>query len=145
MKFLLDTVVWIWLCQRPERIPSNVLAKLHESNEPWGLSAISPWEVARKVSLSKKNPKHPAALDLGLPFRKWFEQAWDIDDYVLWPLTPEICAESNELPGKFHNDPIDQILVATARIHDLTLVTPDRRIKAYSLVKQLYFKPKAEE
>lgn len=145
MKFLLDTMVWVWLCQIPEKIPSKVLQQLQETNEVWALSAVSPWEVARKAALRGKNPSHPAALDLGLPFRDWFRQAWDEDDYLLLPLSPEICAESNDLPGTFHDDPMDQIIVATARIHDLTVVTTDRRIKSYSQVKKLYFKATAPQ
>lgn len=143
MTFLLDTMVWLWLCHDPAHIPHRVLTSLHEIDEPWGLSAVSPWEVARKARLRKRKPKHPASLDLGLPFREWFRNAWDDRDYRLLPLTPEISAESNELPGRFHDDPMDQIIVATARIHNLTVVTTDRRIKAYPHVQKLYFKSRA--
>jgi PIN domain nuclease of toxin-antitoxin system len=48
------------------------------------------------------------------------------------PLTPEIAVESSRLPGPFHNDPIDRILAATARIEGLILVTRDRAILDYA-------------
>lgn len=140
MRFLLDTMVWVWLCQAPNNVPEVVLEALQETDEPWGLSAVSSWEVARKVALRKKRPGHPASLDLGMPFREWFQTAWDDNDYALLPLTPQISAESNDLPGRFHDDPMDQIIVATARVHDLTLVTSDVRIKGYQHVRKLYFK-----
>jgi PIN domain nuclease of toxin-antitoxin system len=43
--------------------------------------------------------------------------------------------ESTQLPGEFHNDPADQIVVATARQHNLTVLTSDRLIQAYPYVK----------
>lgn len=45
--------------------------------------------------------------------------------------------EAYRLPGKFHKDPADRLLVATARVHDLTFVTADERILAYRGVRTL--------
>jgi PIN domain nuclease of toxin-antitoxin system len=39
------------------------------------------------------------------------------------------------LPGKFHRDPADRILVATARALGITLVTADQRILKYRGVR----------
>ena len=39
------------------------------------------------------------------------------------------------LAGEFHRDPADQIIVATARIHDLPLLTVDTQILQYPHVK----------
>jgi PIN domain nuclease of toxin-antitoxin system len=43
----------------------------------------------------------------------------------------EIAVESTRLPGEFHRDPADQIIVATARVHNVPLVSSDRKIIAY--------------
>ena len=58
---------------------------------------------------------------------------------TLLPLTPEITADACGLPGTFHNDPADQIIVATARAHGSQLVTMDRRILAYPHVNVARF------
>jgi len=50
-------------------------------------------------------------------------------------LTPQIAIESTKLPGSFHGDPADQIIVATARIHDVFLLTVDSKILKYEHVK----------
>jgi PIN domain nuclease of toxin-antitoxin system len=50
-------------------------------------------------------------------------------------LTPRICVESTQLPGAFHRDPADQIIVATARVLDVPLVTVDGKILEYPYVK----------
>ena len=38
------------------------------------------------------------------------------------------------LPDDFHRDPADRIIVATARVHDATLLTRDKRIIDAKLV-----------
>ncbi len=50
----------------------------------------------------------------------------------LSPLTPAIMVSSSNLPGNIHDDPMDRILIATARALDLVLVTSDRPILAYA-------------
>ena len=52
-------------------------------------------------------------------------------------LTPEVAWEAYNLPGRFHNDPADRLLVATARVRSLTLVTGDDLILRYPHVKAL--------
>jgi PIN domain nuclease of toxin-antitoxin system len=52
-------------------------------------------------------------------------------------LTPRIAIESTKLPGTFHRDPADQIIVATARVYDIPLLTADSRILQYPHVRTL--------
>jgi PIN domain nuclease of toxin-antitoxin system len=47
-------------------------------------------------------------------------------------VSPSIAVESTRLPGDFHRDPADRILVATARMTGAALVTCDERIVAYA-------------
>lgn len=56
---------------------------------------------------------------------------------AILPLTCAIAAESVSLGDDFHRDPADQIIVATARCHDLTLITADDRIRAWGKVRVL--------
>jgi PIN domain nuclease of toxin-antitoxin system len=48
-----------------------------------------------------------------------------------------IAAEAYSLPGEFHKDPADRLLVATARVLGAALVTPDELILAYPYVRTL--------
>ena len=72
------------------------------------------------------------------PVRQWFAAAIREPFVVLQPLTIDITHESNHLPGEFHRDPADQIIVATARVQRLTLITADPRILAYPHVRCLW-------
>jgi PIN domain nuclease of toxin-antitoxin system len=62
---------------------------------------------------------------------EWFDQALARPGIRLLELTPRIVVESVQLPGGFHRDPADQIIVATARVYDCPLVTTDAKILRY--------------
>jgi len=131
MRYLLDTHVWIWARENPADVPKHVRDFiLSPASMPLGLSAISPWEAAKKASAEK--------LTLSAPIRQWLTDAVRAPFVRLLPLTIEIAYEANHLPGEFHRDPADQIIVATARQYDLTLITADRRILAYRHVRTLW-------
>ena len=53
-----------------------------------------------------------------------------LDERML--ITPEIAIKSSRLPGNFHGDPADRIIVSTARKLNATLITHDKNILRYS-------------
>ena len=73
----------------------------------------------------------PRALD------EWMRLALGYPGVTLLPLEPEIAIESTRLPRPFHDDPADQIIVATARIHQCPVVTIDKKICDYAHVQAL--------
>ncbi|MDC0676476.1 type II toxin-antitoxin system VapC family toxin [Sorangium atrum] len=121
---VLDTHVWVWWVQRDERL-SSAWAELIRQSEANGLgvSAISCWEVAKLVERGR--------LALPCDIDAWLRAALAYPGVLLLPLAPSIAAESTRLPGEFHSDPADQIIVATARIHGCPLLTADAKIRAY--------------
>jgi PIN domain nuclease of toxin-antitoxin system len=102
-----------------------VIAK-HEA-EVIGVSAISCWEVAKLVEYQR--------LVLPCDITTWFQQALAYPGVQVLELTPEIAIESTQLPGTFHRDPADQLIVATARIYACPLVTADNKILDYAHVQ----------
>jgi PIN domain nuclease of toxin-antitoxin system len=56
----------------------------------------------------------------------------------LVPLTPVIAYKSTALPGVFHDDPADQIIVATGREENAVVISKDERIRNYKLVKSIW-------
>ena len=131
MTRLLDTHVLIWAIDSPDRLPEDILREVEDAkNSPLLVSAISFWEISKKHSLNK--------LELSLPIQKWLQNASESSGLKVVPLSPEIAFESANLPGKFHKDPADEIIVATARILDATLITADKRIRKYRHVKTLW-------
>jgi PIN domain nuclease of toxin-antitoxin system len=68
---------------------------------------------------------------LGQPVETWLSAALRPEITSLLPLSPSIAVESCQLPGSFHADPADRLIVATARLHGLTLISADESIRAY--------------
>jgi PIN domain nuclease of toxin-antitoxin system len=127
---VLDTHVWIWWVHADKRLTNDQVEAImaHEHNV-LGISAISCWEIAKLVQYGR--------LELPCPLEAWFEQSLGYPGVRLLELTPEIAVESCRLPGEFHRDPADQIIVATARAHDCSLVTSDKRLLAYPFVQTI--------
>ncbi|MEI9906242.1 MAG: type II toxin-antitoxin system VapC family toxin [Asticcacaulis sp.] len=63
---------------------------------------------------------------------EWLETAIKRSQIALVPLSPEISVASNRLPGEFHSDPADRMIVASARHLNALLITEDRAILKYA-------------
>jgi PIN domain nuclease of toxin-antitoxin system len=102
-----------------------------EFGAPEGLavSAISCWEVSMLVERGR--------LELAKDLDEWLELALHPSGVSLIPISPEIAMASTRLPGKFHRDPADQIIVATSRVLNVPLATCDEKIRAYPYVHLL--------
>lgn len=127
---VLDTHVWVWWVHGDARLTAAQAEAIRaNASSGVGVSAISCWEVAKLVELQK--------LKLPCPVGVWLRAALGYPGVRLLELTPEVAAASAALPGTFHRDPSDQIIVATARLHACSLVTSDRKILAYPHVQTI--------
>ena len=54
------------------------------------------------------------------------------------PINNRIAAASLWLPGNLHKDPVDRIIVATARELNFALITKDKRLQAYPHVESIW-------
>ena len=124
---LLDTHIWIWFADESDQLTEQHRQVIeHHRVDGLGVSAISCWEVAKLVEYNR--------LKLACPIEEWMVAATTLPGVQLIELTPEIAIASTKLPGNFHRDPADQIIVATAQVYDLELLTVDKRILKYDHV-----------
>ncbi|MEN3333351.1 MAG: hypothetical protein V7641_2716 [Blastocatellia bacterium] len=125
---LLDTHIWVWWVHGATQLSDKQIEEIkgHEA-DGLGISVISCWEVAKLVERGR--------LILPCSSDDWMNQALAYPGIRLLDLTPRIAIESTQLPGDFHRDPADQIIVATARVLDCSLLTADERILNYPYVK----------
>jgi len=124
---ILDTHIWIWLINGDEKVgkPSILnLIKKSVKNSNIFIPAICLWEVV--MIASKKR------ISLNEDTLGWIKKASSAPGISVYPLTAEIAYESTKLPGSFHGDPADRIIVATARVTNGTLITFDKQILNYS-------------
>jgi PIN domain nuclease of toxin-antitoxin system len=129
MRLLLDTHILIWWqLDRPE-LPEKyrtVLEAAEAEQEKFSLSVISLWEIAKLES--SKRIQVLGSIDT------WLEELESHSSVEILPLSSRIILESTRLGGRFHKDPADQLIAATARCHGLKLVTVDERIRSSGVV-----------
>ena len=126
---VLDTHIWVWWVHGEASLPKNYQEYLtaHEI-EGLGVSIISCWEVAKLVEYQR--------LQLPYSIAEWLNLALNYPHIRLLDLTPEIIVDSTQLPGTFHHDPADQLIVATARLYHCPVLTVDRKIIDYPYVQK---------
>jgi PIN domain nuclease of toxin-antitoxin system len=129
---LLDTHIWLWWLHTPEQLSERgrSLLTIGENQNSLIVSAISVWEIAVKHSNGK--------LPLPLNVNEWFALAKTRPGITIEPLDPLDAIASTQLPGDFHKDPADRIIVAIAYRRNIELMTCDQKILNYPHVKTLW-------
>jgi PIN domain nuclease of toxin-antitoxin system len=121
LRLLLDTHIWLWSHLDPKRLSSKVARALTRTgNELW-LSPVSVWEFFLLVEHDRLH------LHAGRTPTTWVSDALSSRPMNDATLTRQVAAEAGSV-RLGHTDPADRLLVATARVYDLTLVTADDRL-----------------
>ena len=129
MKYLLDTHVWIWAFEGSPTPGAQCRKALCDESSERFVSPVSTMEIARLLAYDE--------IELACPLQEWMARSMSALQLRTIELNHAASMDAYALPGAFHPDPADRLLVATARMHDLCLITADRRILAYSGVKSL--------
>ena len=120
MNLLLDTHVVLWWLDNPNLLSEQAVAAIKQLDNNVMVSVVSAWEIAIKKALGKlEAPENLKEMVVAARFQ-WL------------PITYEHVWKINDLPFH-HEDPFDRLLVAQATVENLTLVTRDSRIKAYTI------------
>lgn len=127
--FLLDTCTLIWLTSQQTQMTPHVLGLIAQNPDKLFVSAVNAWEIGHKV-----NKGSLRLLTKDETVEDWFNKTITKHGLIELPITAQIAARSTVLPN-IHRDPGDRLLIATAMIHRLTILTPDSAIRQYSQVK----------
>ena len=122
MRLLLDTHTFIWMIDRPERLPPTAAGALLAASNELILSHASIWEMQVKYGAGR--------LSLSLAPLMLARREEAVGAITLLPITLDHVARLAELPA-VHRDPFDRMLVSQARREGLTLVTADGDIPKY--------------
>jgi PIN domain nuclease of toxin-antitoxin system len=124
---LLDTCAAIWLFeQQPLSQVSLSAIRAAAGSLAVFVSSVSAWEVG----LLARRPR--SALSFRPSPEVWFDDLLALPGVRLIPLTHRAAIAASSLPGGYHRDPGDCLLIATARELGVPLVTRDRRILDYA-------------
>ena len=122
--YLLDTHALFYLDSDPSSlIPPRLLRALQQPDSQLFVSAITPWEMSIKFHLGKWPEVQPLLSDYSATLVAYTCQEL--------PFHTEAALLAGQLSA-LHKDPFDRALIAQALTHDLTLVSSDPLIHAYT-------------
>ncbi len=125
---VLDTHAWLWWVSEPKRLGAKARRAL-EAADRIGIPAVSCFEVAALVARGRITLDR-APLD-------WLQQALSLPRVDMLALTPLVAVKATQL-GRFHGDPTDRLIVATALLASAPLVTKDARIREYAALQTIW-------
>ncbi|MDA2934084.1 type II toxin-antitoxin system VapC family toxin [Acidobacteria bacterium AH-259-D05] len=128
---ILDTHVWVWWISNPEQLSALARKAINRAKTASAIyvSSISVWEVSLLAVRSR--------LHLRMDVRDWIARAEGLPFLNFLPVDNRIVLKSNFLPGELHSDPADRIIVATALVLGVPLVTRDEKLLTYPHVKTI--------
>ena len=123
---IIDTHIFLWLMEGSSELKNSEIELINKvvNHGQILIASISIWEVAMLQKLGK--------ITLSMPIKDWVEQSLNQKGIVIATFDVAILIESVFLPGNFHKDPADRMIVATSRIKKIPLLTHDQRIIDYS-------------
>jgi len=130
---LLDTHVLVWWLNGSNMLSDKakrLISKSQKEEKNIVVSSISIWEIAMLVDRGR--------LILSMDVTSWVREAGRIDAIAFVPVDNEIAINSTQLPGEFHKDPADRMIVSLARHLSIPLVTADEKILDYRHVKTVW-------
>lgn len=126
-QFLLDTHIWVWLLNGEPAIKKAPLFRFIANagrQKRLFIASISVWEIAILEAKGR--------IAFSTDVTTWIKDAVSAPGLQMVQLLPEISIDSSRLPGQFHGDPADRIIVATSRFLRCPLITVDKKILAYA-------------
>ena len=124
MRLLLDTVAFLWLAEDDARLSAAAREAIVDPANDVFLSAASAWEIAIKHGLGR--------LRLHMPPDEYVPEQRLLHRIETLGIDEDATLQVGKLPD-LHRDPFDRLLIAQAIVHGLTIVTPDRLIRGYTV------------
>lgn len=129
---VLDTHVWVWWVNDSEALSKRARKAIEQAmlERTIHLSAISAWEIALLAERGR--------LELRMDVEDWIARTEALPFVQIVPVSIAIAVKSVRLPGEFHKDPADRMIITTAIRLGLPLVTKDEDIRRYPHVKTIW-------
>ena len=123
MNLLLDTHTVLWALSDVEKLSDKAKSEILSPDKNKIVSLISAWEVAIKISLNKLSFEGGVVR---------FLHQIERDGFELLPIRAEHIALIEALPFH-HRDPFDRLIVATAIVENMAIITADTNIRLYDI------------
>ena len=124
---LLDTHAWVWAVQDDTRRLGARTRRLIARAEPREEIRVSSATLFEIVALHTSG-----RLQLSRPPEQWIRESLELPGVRLAELSVAVVIDAGYIPRTSLADPLDRLLVATARQLDATFLTADAAILAYA-------------
>jgi len=129
-KYLLDTHYLIWAMKNPDRIKKEIVNIIENTQNVIFISQVSLWEIAIKQKIGKLEILD--TLDL-------FKIDVELIGFVWLKIKDKHIFETLEIPlFENHRDPFDRLLIAQAKIENLTLISDDAKFDLYLEIERIW-------
>lgn len=119
---VLDTHALLWWQASSDRLSANARLGIISADQVV-VPSICCWEIAMLVSMGR--------IELDRPVIDWTHDLFGSPDVVSADITTSIAANAGLL-DRFHGDPADRLIVATATKLSLPLLTKDRHMHEFA-------------
>lgn len=126
MRALLDTHAYLWMLGDPERLSPRARRTCADARTVLFVSVASAWEVAIKLGRG--------SLRLDVSLAELFSTHMATARVELLEIKLSHALEVAALPP-VHRDPFDRLLVATARLEALPVISADAALDGYGIVR----------
>ena len=129
---LLDTCAIIWQALQPQKLSLNARRAIQRAQTGGGLYLmdLSFWEIAMLIKRQRFDP--------GTDFKNFIRLVLQAESYHRLGLSPEVADLATRLPDEVNKDPVDQMIVASALVHKLPLVTADKNLRRARCVETIW-------
>ena len=124
MNLLLDSHTFIWMHNEPNKLSTKAAMEIVVLSNTLFLSIASIWEIQIKIQIGKFNFKDSLANIIAEQQKK--------NGLQILPVNLSHVLELENLPFH-HKDPFDRLLIAQAKVENMTLVSSDPSFSAYSV------------
>jgi PIN domain nuclease of toxin-antitoxin system len=129
---LLDTHAWLWLGMSPRRLSAAATSAIQAATNSGGLDIASVTLVEVAWLMARGRLRLQGTPETLLP------ELLDSTGVVVKEITPAIAALFTHFPDAVGHDPVDRVILATARLDGMPLVTRDRRMRAQHMVQTVW-------
>jgi PIN domain nuclease of toxin-antitoxin system len=130
MRVLLDTCAIIWAVSMSKKLSKKARSVIEDPEAEIFYSPMSCAEVAWGVQRKR--------IVIDRHWKLWFRHYVELNGWQCVPIDLDIVEEAYSLPEPFHSDPVDRLIVATARLQGLQVMTADQKILLYPHVQTVW-------
>jgi PIN domain nuclease of toxin-antitoxin system len=120
---VLDTHVLVWWLADPAKLSTKARRAVRSAAASRTVSA-SAASILEIVTLVRRG-----RLTLATSIDRWLEDVRSLPELQIEPITVEIAAKAGSFGDEVPGDPVDRLIVATAAVLGLPLVTADQRLR----------------